>query len=73
MLNQGFAFKRLSTLSSIRSTVVRGISQSSPLLANPQVFFDVKIGDKDAGRIVFELYADVVPKTAGNTIYDLPC
>ena len=35
-------------------------------MPNPQVFFDVTIGDKPAGRITFELYADVVPKTAEN-------
>ena len=34
--------------------------------ANPQVFFDMSIGGKPAGRITFELYADVVPKTAEN-------
>jgi cyclophilin family peptidyl-prolyl cis-trans isomerase len=32
----------------------------------PRVFFDVSIGDDAAGRIVFELYSDVVPKTAEN-------
>ena len=35
-------------------------------MPNPQVFFDVTIGDKPAGRIVMELYADTVPKTAEN-------
>lgn len=35
-------------------------------MANPRVFFDITIGDKAAGRIVFELFADVVPKTAEN-------
>eukprot|EP01098_Paradermamoeba_levis_P013578 TRINITY_DN621_c0_g1_i2.p1 TRINITY_DN621_c0_g1~~TRINITY_DN621_c0_g1_i2.p1 ORF type:complete len:193 (+),score=81.28 TRINITY_DN621_c0_g1_i2:59-580(+) len=35
-------------------------------MANPKVFFDVTIGGKAAGRIVMELYADAVPKTAEN-------
>jgi len=35
-------------------------------MANPRVFFDITIGDKAAGRITFELFADVVPKTAEN-------
>lgn len=34
--------------------------------ARTRVFFDVKIGNKDAGKIVFELFNDVVPKTAEN-------
>lgn len=33
---------------------------------NPRVYFDITIGDKAAGRIVFELFADAVPKTAEN-------
>lgn len=33
---------------------------------NPQVFFDIRIGGSDAGRVVMLLRADVVPKTAEN-------
>jgi peptidylprolyl isomerase len=35
-------------------------------MANPRVFFDITIGQKPAGRLVFELFADTVPKTAEN-------
>lgn len=33
---------------------------------NPHVFFDVKQGDEQLGRIVMQLYADITPKTAEN-------
>ncbi|KAF1750972.1 hypothetical protein GCK72_017523 [Caenorhabditis remanei] len=32
----------------------------------PKVFFDVSIGEEPAGRVTFELFSDVVPKTAEN-------
>jgi len=35
-------------------------------MSRPKVFFDVTIGGKATGRIVMELYADIVPKTAEN-------
>lgn len=35
-------------------------------MANPKVFFDIEIGGQAAGRVIFELFADVVPKTAEN-------
>jgi len=37
---------------------------------NTKVYFDVKAGSKSLGRIVFELYDSVVPKTARN-FYEL--
>lgn len=33
---------------------------------NPVCYFDIEIGTADVGRISFELFADVVPKTAEN-------
>ena len=35
-------------------------------MANPRVFFDMTVGGAPAGRIVMELYANEVPKTAEN-------
>ena len=37
-----------------------------PRMANPRVFFDISIGGTPEGRVVFELFPDVVPKTAEN-------
>ena len=35
---------------------------------NPKVFFDIEIGDEKAGRIVMELFANCVPRTAENFV-----
>ncbi|KAG7451661.1 uncharacterized protein BT62DRAFT_1072207 [Guyanagaster necrorhizus] len=35
-------------------------------MSRPLTYFDITIGGVPAGRIVFELYADLVPKTAEN-------
>ncbi|GAA5956795.1 hypothetical protein JCM3765_005739 [Sporobolomyces pararoseus] len=35
-------------------------------MSNPRVFFDITINGNNAGRVIFELFADVVPKTAEN-------
>lgn len=35
------------------------------VMANPRVFFDIQADGVDIGTVVFELRADVVPKTAG--------
>lgn len=41
-------------------------TESNEPKRNPQVYFDIKIGSHDAGRIVILLRADIVPKTAEN-------
>ena len=33
---------------------------------NPRVFFDILIGNEPAGRVTFELFYDITPKTAEN-------
>jgi len=40
--------------------------KSDKMNKNPRVYFDISIGDQPAGRIVFELFADVTPLTAEN-------
>ena len=35
-------------------------------MQNPRVFFDISIDKKNVGRIIMELYKDIVPKTAEN-------
>lgn len=39
---------------------------AAPISDNPKVFFDITVGEGEARRIVFELFANVVPKTAEN-------
>ena len=35
-------------------------------MSRPRVYFDISIGGSQAGRIVFELFNDIVPRTAEN-------
>lgn len=49
-----------------KSSEVEPVKEINVPQRNPQVFFDIRIGSHDAGRVVILLRADVVPKTAEN-------
>ncbi|XP_031634292.1 peptidyl-prolyl cis-trans isomerase E [Contarinia nasturtii] len=50
----------------IATTTEPNEGESNEPKRNPQVYFDIRIGSHDAGRIVMLLRADIVPKTAEN-------
>jgi cyclophilin family peptidyl-prolyl cis-trans isomerase len=57
---------RRQVLASSVAAVALGKSLLAADEKKPKVFLDISIGGKKAGRIVIELRADVVPKTAEN-------
>ncbi|KAJ8456857.1 hypothetical protein ONZ45_g3128 [Pleurotus djamor] len=48
------------------ASFIRRFSSTASVKSVSNVFFDIAINQKPAGRIVFKLYDDVVPKTAQN-------
>ena len=61
LLNSAFAFR-----SAFQKVGLRTGSRLMATMKNPSVYFDLEIGGKPEGRVTFELFADVVPKTAEN-------
>jgi hypothetical protein len=59
-----------STVQAFRATFpgkgLRTVSRAMSATKNPKVYFDLDVGGKPQGRVTFELFADVVPKTAEN-------
>ncbi|KAM4810020.1 peptidyl-prolyl cis-trans isomerase C [Rhinophrynus dorsalis] len=54
-------------LSLILLTAVQGYKKRGPVVTE-KVFFEIKIGDREAGRIVIGLFGKVVPKTVKNFV-----
>lgn len=54
------------TLTQVRSLSYNQLATKLRDPNNPVCFFDIQIGTTDVGRISFELFADVTPKTAEN-------
>ena len=54
------------TLSNTKDTTSVRQTNMTETKKRSRVFFDISIGDRKEGRITFELYDDIVPKTAEN-------
>lgn len=66
MKNTGFLIGILCLLLTGNGVFAQNQTKSDKMNKNPRVYFDISIGDQPAGRIVFELFADVTPLTAEN-------
>lgn len=50
----------------MESTIPPTPSEIPASTVNPRVYFDIAIQGHNAGRIVFELFSNITPKTAEN-------
>ncbi|KAL0185343.1 hypothetical protein M9458_021040, partial [Cirrhinus mrigala] len=53
---------RMSQTDAAQTSAAEALSRKS----NPVVFFDITVDDEDVGRVVMELFAHILPKTAEN-------
>jgi len=60
-----FAYQQLTRSSPAARGRVMDLREAEDAL-NPHVFFDIEIGGKAAGRVEFELFAGLAPRTAEN-------
>ena len=63
---KGEALAAAATSASQLFTFTENANTADQTYHNPRVFLDLHIGARRAGRIVIELFADVVPRTAEN-------
>ena len=63
---KGEALAAAATSASQLFTFAENANTADTTYHNPRVFLDLHIGARRAGRIVIELFADVVPRTAEN-------
>lgn len=54
------------TLQTDDNAKVSDVAQPKKAKQNPQVYFDISIGQQEIGRVIMMLRADIVPKTAEN-------
>lgn len=56
----------MSIIKSVTKIQHKSLTVMPTMNKNPRVFFDMSIGGAPSGRIAFELFSDVCPKTAEN-------